>query len=576
MKNQMRPLVTLALVLTMLGATLNVNAQNVSTPAEPSAGPTTQGQLRPIRVKIPQNESATIEGAATKDAVSFQSGERFVVIVPQAFVASLQNDANSRDFLSVKIEQRGDDVEISFRLRPAGTARVVSQAGSLSIIFAPHQVALMITDGGANAGVSDSNRSVTNDAAATSAGNSNARRPSSPPAAPTLANPVSSVPPVPSSAAPVPQATPTLGNLLTQISGLIPGATKDLQASFSNIDLSVPESPAFTVLGVTPNAVVRPGTPREFASSLLNGLDKNGNFQTGLAIDTAPFMLFNGQNITLQDYNDYYLTRLLSRTQFSMAATKGAAADDTATRLALGLNITLWDKGDARVYHPNRGPEGDVLTCLKANIQPPDAPSSAMPSTAEIAAINAKAIAANNRIADECRDKVRKVNWNRTSWVIAYAPSWITKNGQTSNVKWNGGALWTSFAYGFDGVPSLNRIAQLILHARQRTKEQVADPTRAGQFVSQNSTFLGGRFRAGTADFALNFEGTYVRNRIPQHATFSSGRYAFGGEMKIADNLYIVVTGGHGPGDAGAPKKGFFMSSFKYGFNKKSQLNPQP
>jgi hypothetical protein len=37
-----------------------------------------------------------------------------------------------------------------------------------------------------------------------------------------------------------------------------------------------------------------------------------------------------------------------------------------------------------------------------------------------------------------------------------------------------------------------------------------------------------------------------------------------------------VVTGGNGPGDAGASNKGFFMSSFKYGFNKKAQLNPQP
>jgi hypothetical protein len=338
----------------------------------------------------------------------------------------------------------------------------------------------------------------------------------------------------------------------------------------------VPESPAFTVLGVTPNAIARPGTPREFATSLLNGLDKNGNFQTGLAIDTAPFMLFNGQNVTLQDYNDYYLTRLLSRTQFSLATTKGAASDDTATRLALGLNMTLWDKGDARVYHPKRGPDGDVLTCFKANIQPPDAPSSAMPTPAEIAAINAKAIAANNKVADACRDKVRKANWNATGWVIAYAPSWITKNGQNTALKWNGGAFWSSFAYGFDGLPSLKKIAQLIVHARYRSNEQVADPAHAGRFISQNSSFFGGRFRAGNPAFAFNFEAAYVRNRIAPGRTFTSGRYAFGAEARITDNFYLVVTGGNGPGDAGAPNKGFFMSSFKYGFNKKSQLNPQP
>jgi hypothetical protein len=364
--------------------------------------------------------------------------------------------------------------------------------------------------------------------------------------------------------------------LLAQIPGLIPGATKDLRADFSNIDLSVPESPAFTVLGVTPNQIVRPATPRDLGTSLLNGLDKNGNFQSGIAIDTAPFMLFNGRNVTLQDYNDYYLTRLLSRTQLSLATTKASSKDDTATRLALGFNLTLWDKGDARVYHPKRGKDGDVLTCFKANIQPPDAPSSATPSASEIAEINARAIAVNGKVADACRDKVRKANWNSTSWAVAYAPSWITKNGQNSDMKWTGGALWSSFAYGFDGLPSLSKVAQLILHARYRTKEQVADPDQPGQFVEQNSTFFGGRFRAGNPDFAFNVEGSYIHNSVPGKKPFNSSRFAFGAEMKFSDNLYLVLTGGNGPGDAGAPRKGFFMSSFKYGFNKKSQLNPQP
>jgi len=528
-----------------------------------------QGSLRPIRIQIPASGPAVIEGAATRDAVSYQSGNRFVVIIPQASVASFQNDLNN-EFLSVKVEQRGDDVEISFLLRRGGSGRVVTAADKISVVFALPQVALRVNRDDPNEPqpILTPRADPSTPSSATNSSVTPASDPSPP--ASTITSPVLAPRP------PVPQATPTLSNLLQGIAGLIPGASKDLAASFSNIDLSVPESPAFTVLGVTPNAIARPGTPREFATSLLNGLDKNGNFQTGLAIDTAPFMLFNGQNVTLQDYNDYYLTRLLSRTQFSLATTKGAASDDTATRLALGLNMTLWDKGDARVYHPKRGPDGDVLTCFKANIQPPDAPSSAVPTPAEIAAINAKAIAANNKVADACRDKVRKANWNATGWVIAYAPSWITKNGQNTALKWNGGAFWSSFAYGFDGLPSLQKIAQLIVHARYRSNEQVADPARPGRFISQNSSFFGGRFRAGNPAFAFNFEASYIRNRIAPSRTFTSGRYAFGAEARITDNFYLVVTGGNGPGDAGAPNKGFFMSSFKYGFNKKSQLNPQP
>jgi len=557
----------LGLVLAVVGVLTVVACPSISARWRFAEG-LQQGNLRPIRILIPASGPAVIEGAATRDAVSYQSGNRFVVIIPQASVASFQNDLNN-EFLSVKVEQRGDDVEISFLLRQGGSGRVVTAADKISVVFALPQVALRVSRDDNESQPILTPRADTNTPSSTTN--------NSVPPASDLSTPASTITtPVLAPRPPVPQATPTLSNLLQGIAGLIPGASKDLEASFSNIDLSVPESPAFTVLGVTPNAIARPGTPREFATSLLNGLDKNGNFQTGLAIDTAPYMLFNGQNVTLQDYNDYYLTRLLSRTQFSLATTKGAASDDTATRLALGLNVTLWDKGDARVYHPKRGPDGDVLTCFKANIQPPDAPSSAIPTPAEIAAINAKAIAANNKVADACRDKVRKANWNATGWVIAYAPSWITKNGQNTSLKWNGGAFWSSFAYGFDGLSSLQKIAQLIVHARYRSNEQVADPARPGRFISQNSSFFGGRFRAGNPAFAFNFEAAYVRNQIAPSRTFTSGRYAFGAEARITDNFYLVVTGGNGPGDAGASNKGFFMSSFKYGFNKKSQLNPQP
>src|SRR5688572_25760961 len=59
---------------------------------------------------------------------------------------------------------------------------------------------------------------------------------------------------------------------------------------------------------------------------------------------------------------DKYVTRLLSRTQFSFAVTKGATTDDLTTRLAAGINFTLWDRGDPRIYRP--GEEGDVLSCF--------------------------------------------------------------------------------------------------------------------------------------------------------------------------------------------------------------------
>ncbi len=126
------------------------------------------------------------------------------------------------------------------------------------------------------------------------------------------------------------------------------GAVLSLPTRELVLDLSVPESPAFEVLGFTPERVTRPTSPRELAANLLNGVDDRGNLQTGIAIDTTPYLLFRGSEVTLTAYRDDYLTRLAARTQFSLGTTKGTSSDDKSVRLGLGLKSTLWDAGDTR------------------------------------------------------------------------------------------------------------------------------------------------------------------------------------------------------------------------------------
>ena len=76
---------------------------------------------------------------------------------------------------------------------------------------------------------------------------------------------------------------------------------KDSKLPLANLDLSVPQSPAFAILGITPDNIIRPGSPRDLALSLLNGVGKNGAFQSGIAIDTAPYLLFAGRLKTLSE-----------------------------------------------------------------------------------------------------------------------------------------------------------------------------------------------------------------------------------------------------------------------------------
>jgi hypothetical protein len=493
--------------------------------------------------------------AWTGDFVTYRSGANFVVVVPQAKTSAIRWNLAGQGLGGVQVEQRGDDVFVLLRVN-SDTKPSVQQLGNrLDIFFG---VSATLATAGSQEG--ELSRQV-NTSALVPVTNEPEGFSS------THILPAGSVqPPNPPAPAPAQFSLQDIARALLK---------KNTTANALNLDLSVPESPAFTVLGLDPQTVVRPATPQQFATSLINGLDQNGNFQNGLAIDTAPYMLLNGENVTIRDYMEQPLTRLLARTQFSFAATKGASKDDLTTRLAVGLNVSLWDRGDPRIYR--QGKEGDVLDCFVKNLDlTTPVPPAVIGDPAKEAAFVAPMLTKLKSAADQCRAEGQKASWNRSAWSIAYAPSWLSQTGNTSDFKWNGGALWTSVAYGFEEFPSLKKVGQAIFHARYRTREQVADPAKAGKFLTQNTLFVGGRFRAGSPKFAFNLEDSFVRTRTLGGKTDTSNRFSVGAEARLTDNLYFVVsTGGHA-GRSDGKSNGFLMTSFKYGFNKKSQLNPQP
>src|SRR5258705_13872035 len=116
------------------------------------------------------------------------------------------------------------------------------------------------------------------------------------------------------------------------------------------VDLSVPDSPAFTVLGLTPEEVARPTTARKLATSLLNGVDRNGVLQTGVAIDTLPYLALAGQLLTLDDYRkpSNYALRFLARGQASVAPAKASEVTDKARRFGLRRGMPGFAPRDPR------------------------------------------------------------------------------------------------------------------------------------------------------------------------------------------------------------------------------------
>lgn len=353
------------------------------------------------------------------------------------------------------------------------------------------------------------------------------------------------------------------------------------------IDLAIPDSPALTALGLGPNLVERPGSPREFAASMLHGIDTNGNVQTGISIDAAPYLWYRGREMTLSEYQQRYLLRFLSRTQLSFAATHGDSAEDEGTEFALGLRVTPWDEGDPRmdeelgeclrdaVLDIEIGIQGkadalmadrsvletqkerierringekkngdrekldvldEILDDINGKIKMLDKQRE-QTVTPNFSEMNARSTAA----ITDCRKKryYRTALWNRPGWSLGVAPTFTSATGAEDDLESSGTALWTSLAF------NLWDLGQLVLHARYRNNETAPDPSVAGRFIQQDSFRAGGRVRFGSPGLNFNLEGVHVtENRKGYRGDDKKIQYGAGMEYRIADDLWFVFTAG--------------------------------
>lgn len=518
------------------------------------------------------------EDCATQNSAT---GNVYIVDMPSARNASLTKSQSLKDF-NLQVTLKNDRIVYSFPFKPGTSPRAVWRQGAtvLQIFFVPaaDNVAATVADVDSPRVASTTN--VTTAVDTNSNGNGNGHRNvgngstvSASTASPSIAS------------AAAPSQSPTPMPFTSVLNRDAPGST-----AFSNVDMSVPESPAFTVLGVTPETVIRPTSPRAFATSLLNGVDQNGNFQSGLAMDFVPYLLVAGDDLTLRKYQNSQIVRLLSRTQFSFATTKGATEDDKSMRLALGLHMALWDRGDPRT-------DETLMSCLSTFRLPPpptslecelpDNPTpadqeafrrcqeSAEATRQERARQVQEAKDFNDSVSTRCRDESRERNWNASSWIIGGAPSWISTDGQTKNMRWNGGGFWTSLAYGFEGVPGLERNSQLIVHGRYRNREQVPDPNVTGAFMSQDSIFFGTRFRTGSPTFNGSFEYTFLRSRINGLSFDNSSRLSLLFERRIAGDTWFNLSLGGETGRQDGRNNGFVLTSFKWAFSDRRDV-PSP
>jgi len=327
------------------------------------------------------------------------------------------------------------------------------------------------------------------------------------------------------------------------------------------VDLSVPESPAFTALGLNPETIVRPATPREFATSLLNGVDQQGNLQTGVAFDTVPYLVFVGSGLTLRDYRASTVARVLSRTSVSLATTKGSSDVDKSVKLAFGLHATLYDSEDPRMNN-------DALLKCFASI---DVFRPSSPLATDLEAQRAKFERDQLQPqAEACREQFRRqARWNGTSWIAAFAKTKVSPTGLSKDLREGTTTYWTSVSYGFDGVPGLKDHAQVIGHARHLQDELIVDKDLPGGQEIRDQTIAGAQFRGGTTSFALAIEAAYLRITAAGKPDDTAMRLTLSAERRLAQNVWLTVSfGGDQGADASNDNGLSVLSALKWGFAK--------
>ncbi|WP_159725786.1 hypothetical protein [Acinetobacter proteolyticus] len=302
-----------------------------------------------------------------------------------------------------------------------------------------------------------------------------------------------------------------------------------------HLNLDVPQSAGFAMLGVTPDKVIEPLSGRELGLSILQGLDGHGNFQSGFALETRPYFWNEGQYVR----KTTTLDRFLSGFKFSFATASGLQNSDKANRYGAGVN---WS------YQFNDPLFNDrYLACIteendKIVLPIPD-------PNANKTDLQAKLTAAHK----ECMSKY--ISWTTTALAAGFAGQ-KGKDSDTDLEK-SGYGAWLTGSYAF------NKKAELTTHYRY-VKNQLA--VIDDQMSNVDASIAAARFRYGNdslkgiVESSWNKEKSVTKN--DEYTLLSTGL-----EFKVAKSAWFRVAYGKSFGSSSTTDD-IFSGQLRFGLGE--------
>ncbi|MBK7532926.1 hypothetical protein [Piscinibacter sp.] len=309
------------------------------------------------------------------------------------------------------------------------------------------------------------------------------------------------------------------------------------------MDLSVPSSPAFAVLGISPDKVQRPGTIRDFATSVVRGIGADGKPVNGVAIDMSPVSVFFKQLITggseyaadADSHNDLrlknYWKRAFARTTVSLATT--SADSNGASKSAWGLRVGLIDQGDPGLYYK------ETAACLRKATMPPIKAGRDLTSTPADDAVNLCNPLTNG--------VMEKPLWAQPALYAGYGQSWYSKSGSLTDRAPDVKAFWLAGSYGmFVGKPTqeLGALRTLLQgYLGRKLNDRTPDPNDATVLLREDSSDIIVRLKLGKDTWHGFLELGRSRVRLGNDTTEKLRHVALGAEFKLnfADDTWLQL-----------------------------------
>jgi hypothetical protein len=106
--------------------------------------------------------------------------------------------------------------------------------------------------------------------------------------------------------------------------------------------LTVPTSPAFSILNFEPSAIMRPTNAKSLATDILNSFDKDGKLKLNLGLEVSPYWLSSHPNLTREQYlKPNTKQTFLQSFSISAASVKDSASGNN--KLSAGFRFKLYN-----------------------------------------------------------------------------------------------------------------------------------------------------------------------------------------------------------------------------------------